>query len=178
MDKQLELDNDDAINELSEQKQPFLDRLFNQQIEPVKNREVLKSDIVCPNSVIAQISSFNQDGYAVVTFLLDNKLYEHKAETTVKLKVEQVGQKCVLNFNQGDLNKPIIIGIIQSPLSFDETLGESKPLILHSEAGIVLKCGSSRIELNNEGTINIQGMHINSQAYGPNRIKGGSVKIN
>ena len=34
------------------------------------------------------------------------------------------------------------------------------------------------IDIGEDGTINIQGMHINNQAYGPNRIKGGSVKIN
>jgi len=174
MDKQTELESDLATDVISENSKPLLDKIFNQEIKstPEKNSNSY------PNSLIGSISTFEPSGYAVVEFTIDDTIYTFEANTTVELNLDHIGGQCLIVFNQGNIEQPIITGIIQQPLSIEELMDEDKPVVIHSKTGILLKCGSSRIELTEDGTINIQGMHINSQAYGPHRIKGGSVKIN
>ncbi len=178
MDEPITVECDHEMDEISELDQPFLDKLLNQKIDAVPDQNTVRYDKRYPHSLIGCITKFDQQGYAIIHFVIENKDYNLKAETTVALNSNAVGQKCVINFNQGNPDDPIITGLIQAPLSIETSLENETPLVIQSETGIVLTCGSSRIELSKEGTINIQGMHINSQAYGPNRIKGGSVKIN
>jgi len=173
MDEPMTLELNQVIDELPELNQPLLDKLLNQKIVALSEQTTESQVKRYPYSVIGGITKFDQQGYAIVHFVIEKKDYNLKTETTVALNSNAIGQKCVINFNQGNLNDPIITGLIQAPQSIDDA-----PLVIESETAIVLQCGSSRIELSKEGTINIQGMHINSQAYGPNRIKGGSVKIN
>lgn len=174
MDKQTEIENDLTINVDSEDSKPLLNKIFNQKNASSPE----KKSITYPNSLIGLISTFEPSGYAVVEFTINDKIYSFTANTTIELNLEHVGQQCLIVFNQGNIEHPIITGIIQPALSIDELMDDDKPVVIHSKTGILLKCGSSRIELTEDGTINIQGMHINSQAYGPHRIKGGSVKIN
>lgn len=127
-------------------------------------------------NIIGQIIKYQAYNQALVRFSIDHQHYQYEAATTVELNYKHQDQTCVLSFNQGYLDQPIIVGIIQSEVSRQAKISE--PLVLKSEHSVSLQCGASRIELDENGTINIQGMHINSQAYGPYRIKGGSVKIN
>lgn len=178
MDKQAESESNQPVEVFPEENQPLLEKILKQKIEPAPARKAKRKVKSYPYSLIGLISTFDHAGYAVVNFSIEDKQYNVKANTTVELSLEQVGQQCLIVFNQGNIEHPIITGLIQQPTSIDDLMGEDKPIVIHSETGIILKCGSSRIELTEDGTINIQGMHINSQAYGPNRIKGGSVKIN
>ena len=174
MDKQAEFENKQAEERSSDNNQPLLDSLLKQKIQPTSESRTERYAY----SLIGLLSSLDDAGYPVVAFSIEDKQFNFKANTTVKLGLEHMGQPCLLVFNQGNLEEPIITGFIQQPTPIDSVMRDDKPIVIHSETGIVLKCGSSRIELTEDGTINIQGMHINNQAYGPNRIKGGSVKIN
>ena len=127
-----------------------------------------------PHVLIGKLSAISEEGYPLVNFTIDETMHSVITISTVSITMEDVGRDCLINFNQGDVEQPIITGLTQPPISMDE----NQPTVIHSDNGIILQCGSSRIELTEDGTINIQGMHINSQAYGPHRIKGGSVKIN
>lgn len=147
-----------------------LSELLNQKTQTNHEEQVENY----PHNLIGKISTFDETGYPIVSFSLEGKQHTVVAKTVVKVEQEHIGQECLISFNQGSIEEPIITGVIQQPADIDE----DKPVVIHSESGIILKCGSSRIELTEDGTINIQGMHINSQAYGPHRIKGGSVKIN
>lgn len=129
-----------------------------------------------PYTMTGKIISCESNYQAIVSFELDKQQYQYTANTTVRLNETHQKLDCVLSFNQGYLNQPIIMGIIQSEKSIQAQ--DSQALVLSSNQGVSLECGASRIELDENGTINIQGMHINSQAYGPHHIKGGSVKIN
>lgn len=175
MDKQAEFENKPAEERCSDNNQPLLDRLLKQKIQSPPESGSTKHYAY---SLIGLLSSLDDTGYPVVAFSIEGRQFNFNANTTVKLGPEHIGQQCLLVFNQGKLEEPIITGLIQQPTPIDSTARDDRPLVIHSETGIVLKCGSSRIELTEDGTINIQGMHINNQAYGPNRIKGGSVKIN
>lgn len=124
--------------------------------------------------LIGQLSAIDEEGYPVVDFTIDDIAHSVITISTVSIKPEDLGKDCLISFNEGDIDQPIITGLIQPPIVIDE----DKPTVIHSDNGIILQCGSSIIELTEDGTINIQGMHINSQAYGPHHIKGGSVKIN
>ena len=141
-------------------------------------KNVEKRQARYPYSLLGQIASIDETGYASVHFSLAGKDYRFKSHTTIPLNPEHIGQQCVIVFNHGNIDEPIITGVIQPPRAIQTVSDADQPVVIQSETGIVLKCGASRIELSQDGTINIQGMHINNQAYGPNRIKGGSVKIN
>ena len=174
MDKQAEFENKQAEERSSDNNQPLLDSLLKQNIQPPSENRTKRYAY----SLIGLLSSLDDAGCPVVAFSMEGRQFNFKANTTVKLGLEHMGQPCLLVFNQGNLEEPIITGLIQQPTPIDTAVRDDRPIVIHSETGIVLKCGSSRIELTEDGTINIQGMHINNQAYGPNRIKGGSVKIN
>ena len=170
MSKQPESKKGRALEASSEETSSPLAELLSQKAQSSLNIQVESY----PHNIVGEISKLDKTGYPIVIFSDGNKQYAIVAKTTVTIGQEQVGQECLISFNQGKLDEPIVTGLIQQPQETDE----DKPIVIHSESGIILKCGSSRIELTEDGTINIQGMHINSQAYGPHRIKGGSVKIN
>lgn len=171
MDKQLEPTNNRTSESELEKNQSPLAELLDRKVQERHDEQQNHT----PHNVIGEISELDiSTGYPIVIFPIDNKQYSIIAKTTVAIQQDQVGQECLISFNQGKLDEPIITGVIQQPQEIDD----DKPVVIHSKSGIILKCGSSRIELTEDGTINIQGMHINSQAYGPHRIKGGSVKIN
>lgn len=121
-------------------------------------------------TVVGLIEEVYNNGRAKVTFEIEKEQYSYEAMTTQALKVEDEQKEALLSFNQGELSQPIITGIIQ-PIY-------TEPMVLSSEEGIVLECGDSRIVLDPQGTLELKARHIHSQAYGPYRIKGGSVKIN
>lgn len=121
-------------------------------------------------SITATIKDVSNRSSAKVEFSIEGIKYTYDAFTTQPLKETDKTKECLVIFNQGKVNKPIITGIIQTQ--------ESEPLVLSCEDGIILECGDTRIELDIDGTLDLKAQHINSQAYGPYRIKGGSVKIN
>lgn len=94
------------------------------------------------------------------------------ALSQIEIMERDIGKKCTLAFVSGDEKQPVIMGIIYEPGS------QSGSTVVESDEGIILKSGKSRIELHANGRIHLQGMHISSQAYGPNQLKGASVKIN
>ena len=167
MSKQPDINNVELQQTIEREKNSSLDELLNQKTSK-------REEVNPPHVLIGKLSAINEDGYPVVIYTIDNTVHTVITISTATISKSDLGKDCLVSFNQGDINQPIITGLIQAPIEIDE----NKPTVIHSDTGIILKCGSSRIELTEDGTINIQGMHINSQAYGPHRIKGGSVKIN
>ena len=136
----------------------------------MKTNNIDKNTILCPYSLIATIEEVYSKADAKVSFSIDDVNYSYRAITTESLHCSHESKQCLLLFNQGEISKPVITGIIQSD--------DGEPLVLACEDGIVVECGDTSIELDINGTLNLQALHINSQAYGPYRIKGASVKIN
>jgi hypothetical protein len=97
-------------------------------------------------------------------------------------------REVLVMFEQGDPEKPIILGLLADPLEEMIALSESqqpkevmldgKRVTLEAQEEIQLKCGDGSITLRKDGKIIIKGTHLLSRASGPNRIKGGSVQIN
>lgn len=93
----------------------------------------------------------------------------------------RAGSWVALMFENGDINKPIIVGPIVEP---PDTSGETEkkapisPSITARQDRVVLRCGKSSITLTRSGQIILRGAYISSRSTGVNRIRGGSVHIN
>lgn len=151
-----------------------LDAIINQTEQASQRSTGPESGTAYAYNLIGEIVRCTSAYRALVRFRLQQQSYEYNAETVLVLQQRYEGQRCLLTFNEGDLAQPVIIGMVQNAM----TDPANAPLELGSDQGVRLQCGDSRIELDANGTVNIQALHINSQAYGPHRIKGGSVKIN
>ena len=86
------------------------------------------------------------------------------------------GARVVLAFEEGDEDRPIILGFLDAPSLRTEPAAQS--LKLESERELVIECGKAKIALRADGRIEIRGGHLISRSTGPNKIKGGSVHIN
>ncbi len=134
------------------------------------DKQKTQAPIVYPYPLTAVIKEVIHRAEAKIVFTVDEKIYSYNAITTQALKESDTGRECLVSFVGGKIDAPVITGIIQSK--------EDEPLVLSSQEGIALECGETRIVLDAEGTLDLKALHINSQAYGPFRIKGASVKIN
>ena len=127
-------------------------------------------EILYAYSLVGKITKIYNRANAKVSFTIDEIKYSYDAISTEILEKKSDLQACLITFNQGKITQPIITGIIQST--------HNEPLVISNDEGILLECGNTRIELGKDGTLDLNAKHINSQAYGPYRIKGASVKIN
>lgn len=93
------------------------------------------------------------------------------ALSNVALSAADIGRRCTLAFENGQPERPVILGLLQSPEA-------SAPLTIRSDRGLVLESGEARIEISPDGGIRVHGLYIDSLAYGPHRIRGGSIKLN
>ena len=107
-------------------------------------------------------------------------------------KPEMMGREVLVVFENGNPDRPIIIGLLADPL--DDLIAFNAPdqpedssksitvdrnrLIFEAQEEIVFKCGPGSITLRKDGKILIKGRHLLSRASGSNRIKGGRVDIN
>jgi hypothetical protein len=140
--------------------------------------------------VIGKVVDLDNTG----TFLIDypNNPTNHPLTTltTVPLSPDCIGREVALLFAEGDLKKPIIMGLIHtasaSEIKCSETQAETpikvqldgKEIVLSAAKEIVLQCGKASITLTRAGKILIRGAYVLSRSSGVNRIKGGSVQIN
>lgn len=94
------------------------------------------------------------------------------ARSTVRVTASDTGREALIAFENGDLARPIITGLLQAP--------EELPARIELQAGkeLVLKCGPASITLTKDGRIVIRGADVLTRSSGSNRIKGGSVHIN
>jgi hypothetical protein len=108
------------------------------------------------------------------------------ARSVVDLHRAHVGRQIVLIFEAGDLNKPIILGVLREhdgwPLADHpgqvEVDSDGERLIVRAKEQLVLNCGKASLTLRSDGRIEIRGETIVSQAAGANRVRGGSVELN
>lgn len=107
------------------------------------------------------------------------------ARSIVKLAKEDEGREVVLQFEEGDFRKPIVMGILQPPeRQIPDAPGpvttENTPdqTVITAEKEIVMRCGSASIVLTRSGKILLRGAYIVSRSSGMNRVNGASVQIN
>jgi hypothetical protein len=157
--------------------------------------------------VIGYIKKVDQSGVYVD--------YPHNASgkhvlalATIPVEAKNVGREAALLFNGGDLNKPVIVGIIhcemldalenrsntqesseawldQPRVAEDEAKENSLDLVIdgkehciEAQEEMTLKCGKASITLTKDGKILLRGTYISSRSSGTNRILGGSILLN
>jgi Domain of unknown function (DUF6484) len=107
------------------------------------------------------------------------------ARSTVSLNQAAVGMEVALLFVEGDLRRPLVVGLVQTPAG--ESREGQKPLaaevdgerlVFTADKEIVFRCGEASITLTRAGKVLIRGAYLLSRSSGVNRIKGGSVQIN
>lgn len=137
-----------------------------------------------PGVTIGWFAGFDDNGLPLVQASAGDDAPAAVAKTVCALGPGDFGRQAVLNFENGDPDKPIILGLLQSPapaapkeppatISLDGQL-----LSLTAKNEIVLRCGKSSITLTRAGKVLIRGAYVLTRSSGVNRIKGGSVQIN
>lgn len=150
--------------------------------------------------IIGTLCSVDPLGQPLIDFPQNPSKQPVSAMTTLALTQQQSNRQVALLFNQGDLNKPIVIGLIHSPLqamlenfgqtaieesveiagalNIDNVKVEGKKVTLEAEEEMVFKCGDSSITLTKAGKVLIRGKYLLNRSSGVNRIMGGSVQVN
>ncbi|MEX8519914.1 MAG: DUF6484 domain-containing protein [Leptothrix sp. (in: b-proteobacteria)] len=107
------------------------------------------------------------------------------ARTTVPLKRAMIGRDVVVWFDSGELQSPIIMGVIeihppmdQSPEPGITVQVDNERYVVQAEREIVLRCGDASITLTRAGKVIIKGNYIMSRSTGYNKIKGAAIDIN
>ena len=130
--------------------------------------------------VIGTLLGFDDSNKPLVDFPLNHLKESLVARSTVILDKEKRGREVTLMFEDGDLHKPVITGVIQHPEETQsinaEIDGERKVITAKKE--IVLRCGKASITLTRAGKVIIRGTYLLNRSSGVNKIKGGSVQIN
>ena len=159
-----------------------LDALTRRPISPPSVPEGL------PSASIARFHGFGLDDEPLVTGLPGLRGEIVHARTTIPLLRAQIGCDVVLLFVQGDVRRPIIMGVVRDRREVMETASPSRPpmnvqvddqrLVISAEREIVLRCGEASITLTRAGKVLIKGTYVVSRSSGYNKIKGAAVDIN
>jgi hypothetical protein len=144
--------------------------------------------------VVGTLAGINDDGQPLVRHPLDPSGRAALARTAVPISPEQVDREIVLAFESGNIERPILLGVLCRPDGQDHAEGPIAPptirqpivqatldgvqLVLTGEQEIVLRCGEASLTLTREGKILIRGTYLLSRSSGVNRIKGASVQLN
>ena len=149
---------------------------------------VIDTPPVGASALTARLHGFSLEDRPLVARLpgLPGEIVE--ARTSVPLRRAEIGSDVVVLCEQGDVRRPIIVGVLQEQRSV--TCAESNPpqlvsvqvdddrLVLSAKREIVLRCGDASITLTRAGKVIIKGGYIISRSTGCNKIKGAAVDIN
>lgn len=179
----------------------------NQEYQKEQIQSSLKG--VEPGEIlIGTLVGLDEQGNALVNIPSHALKEPITALSTVSLNQQQSGRQVALSFLNSDPEKPIIIGLIHSPLhemieTFEMSVAEEsvsddksddsceevttkiddvylngERIVLEGKKEIVLKCGEASITLTRSGKILIRGTYLLNRSSGVNRIMGGSVQVN
>jgi hypothetical protein len=130
------------------------------------------------------LAGLTPQGEPLVDFCGNPSGQQLMAVTVVPVQAEDVGREIVLLFEDGDPNRPLLVGFVQTTVPRDIAqkevgiLVDGRRLTVAAEHEIVLECGEASITLTRAGKILIKGTYVLSRSTGVNRIKGGSVQLN
>lgn len=86
----------------------------------------------------------------------------------------------LVDFIDGDLAQPVIVGLLRDRLDVDEAMRQTQEpnLELCATERLVLACGQASVELCQDGRVTVRGTHVATQSSGAVQLKGASVGIN
>lgn len=170
------------------------------EIDAFEDSFTVEHRIAAGEIIIGTLVALNESGQALVDFVQNPNAEPLQAISTIPVTQQLVSRQVALLFNQGDLNKPIIMGLIHSPLqallenvdaqaktekielvgnlNIDDVKVEGNKVTFEAQEEMVFKCGESSITLTKAGKIMIRGKYLLNRSSGVNRIMGGSVQVN
>jgi hypothetical protein len=136
--------------------------------------------------VVGQYLGLHSSGHPLVSFAGQEGSAAIEARTIAVLHGVAFGAEVLLQFDQGDVARPIILGVMQNPQAWTREIAghsldvdaDGERLQIQAREQLVLRCGDASITLTKAGKILIKGTYLSSRATGTHRIKGGSVQIN
>ncbi len=144
-----------------------------------------------PGVTIGRLAALTMETGPMVDFAMNNSGALLPARTLVPLQEVQAGQEVALVFEDGEVTRPIIVGVLQQwfsarpdrlqtlePTGLIEVRHDEDSLLLTASKEITLQCGKASITLTSAGKLLLRGAYLLSRSSGVNRIKGGSVQIN
>ncbi|MDA7746355.1 DUF6484 domain-containing protein [Psychromonas sp.] len=177
-----------------------MDNKLTEDIDVFETSDKTEYSIAPGEIIIGTLTSVDGFGMPYVDFPQNPSAQSVAAISTLTLSVKESMRQVALMFNQGDLTKPILMGLIHSPLqsmieSFDQTSDsenvelagtldldnvqvDGDKVIFEAKQEMVFKCGESSITLTKAGKILIRGKYLLNRSSGVNRIMGGSVQVN
>jgi hypothetical protein len=172
-----------------------------QVFEP--ENEVQAPPSIAPGEIVlGTFVDMDGEGNPLVDYPLNPSARPITAISTLGLTRQQLDRPVALLFADGDISKPIIVGLIHSPLyslldNVQEARAESpveegevaeaelkaakvdgESVVIEGKKEVVLKCGDASITLTRSGKILIRGKYLLNRSSGVNRIMGGSVQVN
>ena len=121
------------------------------------------------------------DGAAYVIFPGNLSETAIRARSLAALGHEDLGCEVALLFEDGDLNRPLIVGRIVDPPRAPgraTIIHDGKHLSVTATERIELRVGEASIVMEKDGHITIRGKYLVSQASVSNRLRGGSISLN
>jgi Domain of unknown function (DUF6484) len=137
-------------------------------------------DDVVDGVVIGMLLGFENDSPLVV-FPGNPQDHAVVARSLSRLCSEDVGAEVALLFEDGALDRPLVIGrIIEPARQRDHTtvIQDGEHVKLTARERIELRVGKASIIMEKDGHITIRGSYLVSHASAANRIRGGSVNLN
>ena len=134
--------------------------------------------------VIGRFEGIREDGTPLVDFPGNPARAAVAVRSMVRLTNADRGCEIVLAFEGGDPAQPVALGrvVTPAPIAAERETAEAtidgERIVLAAEKEILLRCGEASIQLTCEGKVYVRGANLLSRSSGPNRIKGGSVRIN
>lgn len=141
--------------------------------------------------VIGILAGLDPSEMPLVTFVRTADRDPLPALSTVKVSHKDIGRQVVLAFRDGNLNQPVILGLLchtekepelnASPiasLSGQQIVVDGETMRVDAKQRIELRCGKASIVLTADGNVMIRGAYVLTRASGTNRIRGGNVQIN
>lgn len=141
-----------------------------------------------PSAVTARFHGFDLDERPLVVGVAGLPHEILPARTTIALLRTQIGSSVVLLFENGDVRRPIVVGVLQEPgrevaesatkQSLVSVQADDDRLVVSAEREIVVRCGEASITLTRAGKVLIKGTYVLSRSSGYNKIKGATIDIN
>lgn len=128
----------------------------------------------------------DQGRTALVTFAGQAGEAAVPARSVVDLHAAHIGRELVLMFEQGDVSRPIVMGVLRPSTGWPlpeqpgavEVDVDGERMVVSAKEQLVLRCGKASITLTKAGKVLIDGSYVSSKSSGVNRVKGGSVQLN